>query len=264
MNKKLDRLETHLQTLFEKSLPKLLIGKQTDATIIEKLIDVLRENLKEGLNGAIIAPDKFIVMVSPRAVSEWQVHQDILNEIAESIAQYGTQEGFIFTNFPAIQIESAPEILNHHWIIQAMVSEGKAPLPDTAAMPPSDNDPGGNPLPDNALLVVGGKTSFPLEKPIIDIGRHSENDLVLDDLHVSRHHAQLRAIKNNFVIFDVGSTGGIFLNGKKIVRATLQTGDVIRIGAVNLIYIQDSTAPNPTIAVPVNSETNAPGEILDE
>jgi pSer/pThr/pTyr-binding forkhead associated (FHA) protein len=115
-------------------------------------------------------------------------------------------------------------------------------------------------IPQNAFLVIAGKTNFPLTKAVVNIGRHSDNDLILEDQYISRHHAQLRAIDNRYVIFDVGSTGGIFLNNKQISRATLHPGDVLRIGMVNLIYSQDTTAEQPTSAVPVETDDQPFGD----
>jgi hypothetical protein len=53
------------------------------------------------------------------------------------------------------------------------------------------------------------------------------------------------------------------LNGKSISQATLQAGDVLRIGTLNLIYIQDSTSANPTSAMPVNPGTNSNGDLSE-
>ena len=53
------------------------------------------------------------------------------------------------------------------------------------------------------ILLLRGNP-HPLIKPVVNIGRHSESDLVIEDLHVSRHHAQLRAISQHYVIFDTG------------------------------------------------------------
>lgn len=77
---------------------------------------------------------------------------------------------------------------------------------------------------------------------------------MLDDLYVSRHHAQIRAINKHYVVFDVGSTGGILLNGKKVSQATLRPGDVLKIGTINLIYIEDVTSEQATTAVLIEPE----------
>jgi len=262
MNKNLDRIEAHLRTIFEQSLPKFFTGNQANLTMIEDLMCVMRNELRPGVDGEIYAPDQFVLEVPPNDLSEWQIHQDILDKMADSIHTIGEKEGFTFINPPRISIKSNPKSNNHNIIINAVVTKPQHKLPDTAAMPQSESDSNLDSSPENALLVIGGKTNFSLEKPVINIGRHSQNDLVLDDLHVSRHHAQLRAINKHYVVFDVGSTGGIFLNERQVSQATLQTGDVIRIGMVNLIYIEDSTDGYATKAVSAETDFDPPGDML--
>jgi hypothetical protein len=263
MNKNLDRIEAQLKKLFEQSLLKIFFNVQEGPTLIEDLMHAMRDNLQTAIDGEIYAPDNYVIEVSPHDLSEWQAHQDILDEMAESIYNIGKAEGFEFIKTPEIILKSDPSSVHHNFVIHAKVSKQSTQLPDTAAMTQAERKAISPSLPENAILVIGGKTNFTLEKPVIDIGRHSQNDLVLDDLHVSRHHAQLRAINEQYVIFDVGSTGGIFLNERKITRATLQSGDVIRIGLVNLIYVQESTSGYSTHAVPIETEYDSPGDMME-
>src|SRR5688572_30203957 len=93
-------------------------------------------------------------------------------------------------------------------------------------------------LPDNAYLLVGTEKVFPLNKSVVNIGRSLESHLVLDDPLVSRNHAQLRAVNGHFIIFDLNSTCGTYVNGERVNRAVLYPGDVIAIAKVPLIYGQ--------------------------
>lgn len=260
MNNNFDRIETHLRKLFEESLLKFFTGDQQHITLIEDLINVMDENLQEGQDGGILAPDRFVLHVPPEDLLNWQAHQDFFNELASSIHEIGQSEGFLYQQPPSIALHSNPEIQQHQFSISAHHSIINPSLPDTAAMVQSEQNHVDTLVPENAFLVIGGKTNFPLEKSVINIGRHSDNDLVLENPHISRHHAQLRAINNHYVIFDVGSTGGIFLNGKRIPQATLQAGDVIRMGTINLIYVQDTTSANPTTVMEIDTENNLPGD----
>lgn len=61
-------------------------------------------------------------------------------------------------------------------------------------------------IPENAFLIVEGVKVFPLKLPVVNIGRRLDNQLIIDDPRVSRNHAQLRAIKGRFVVFDLNST----------------------------------------------------------
>ncbi len=254
MNNNFDRIEAHLRALFEENLPKIFTGYQSNRTLVDELIDFMRNNMQKDKAGISLAPDLFIINVPPIDLIEWQVHQDVLDGIAVSIHQTGVREGILFQKPPKIVLHPEPGINQSNFTISAHFSAKIPDLPDTAAMTQADSKTKEDIVPENALLIIGAQTNFLLNKPLINIGRHSSNDLVLDDLHVSRHHAQLRAIKDHYVIFDVGSTGGLYLNGKRITQATLHAGDVIRIGMVNLIYNQDPTNAYPTSAMPIEND----------
>ena len=90
------------------------------------------------------------------------------------------------------------------------------------------------------LLVVdqGSRTgqSFPLAQPVIDIGRSAENEIVLRDQGVSRHHARIHRESQRWILSDLGSTNGTYVNGHRLTKAdVLRTGDRVTIGNAVLI-----------------------------
>jgi len=82
---------------------------------------------------------------------------------------------------------------------------------------------------------------FPLAGPVTNLGRKSNNHIIFDDLRVSRNHAQIRLIYDEFVLFDTGSSGGTFVNGERISQCTLKPGDVISLAGVKLIFSRDGS-----------------------
>jgi ABC-type multidrug transport system ATPase subunit/pSer/pThr/pTyr-binding forkhead associated (FHA) protein len=79
-------------------------------------------------------------------------------------------------------------------------------------------------------------------RQILTIGRDPQNDLVIDHPTVSRCHARVERKEGSFVLTDLGSTNGTFVNGKQITTAfTLRTGDTIRIGSHLLVLNIDET-----------------------
>ena len=78
------------------------------------------------------------------------------------------------------------------------------------------------------------KTKIVQEKNVINIGRTSDNDLVINNIKVSRKHAKLDKKGNDWFIEDLESSNGTFINGKKIKRQRVSPGDVITIGGVPL------------------------------
>ncbi|HSG32633.1 MAG TPA: FHA domain-containing protein [Thermodesulfobacteriota bacterium] len=75
-----------------------------------------------------------------------------------------------------------------------------------------------------------------LEKPEITIGRGSENDIVINNPAVSRHHATIFTNVNTVVIVDSGSTNGTFVNNNRVMEKQLDVGDEIIIGKMIIRY----------------------------
>jgi pSer/pThr/pTyr-binding forkhead associated (FHA) protein len=98
-------------------------------------------------------------------------------------------------------------------------------------------------MPEDAFVIVDGVKVIPLTTPLVRIGRRLENNLVLDDPRVSRTHAELRAINGRYVLFDLNSTGGTFVNGLRITQSVVYPGDVISLAGVNLVYGQKNPPP---------------------
>lgn len=92
----------------------------------------------------------------------------------------------------------------------------------------------------NGYLITHLETIFPLSKKVTNIGRGEDNDLVIDNLRVSRVHAQIREINGFHVLFDLDSTVGTKVNKHRLSQHSLSTGDVIEIADVALIYGADS------------------------
>ena len=97
----------------------------------------------------------------------------------------------------------------------------------------------GDAIPENAFLIIEGLRVHPLREAVVNIGRRLENHVVIDDPRISRQHAQLRAIKGHFVLFDLNSTGGTFVNGQRANQTVLYPEDVISLAGVILVFGQD-------------------------
>jgi hypothetical protein len=97
-------------------------------------------------------------------------------------------------------------------------------------------------IPKNAILIIEGVIVHLLKESVINIGRKLGNHIIIDDPRISRQHAQLRAINGHFVLFDLNSMGGTFVNGQRTSEIVLYPGDLISLAGVMLIYAQDDPA----------------------
>ena len=89
------------------------------------------------------------------------------------------------------------------------------------------------------LVVKSGPiagTSFTLEKDKTTIGRHPGSDIFLDDVTVSRRHAEFSREDATFSISDVGSLNGTYVNHVRTDFAVLKTGDEVQVGKYRLVF----------------------------
>lgn len=92
-----------------------------------------------------------------------------------------------------------------------------------------------------ALLVVkrgpNAGARFLLDQPTTTAGRHPEADIFLDDVTVSRRHAEFRINNGKFEVVDVGSLNGTYVNREPRNSQVLEVGDEIQIGKFRLVFI---------------------------
>ena len=101
-----------------------------------------------------------------------------------------------------------------------------------------------------ALLILSkdGKPekNWTLTKEVTTIGRWDDNDIPIPDRWVSRYHAEIRRQGSHYVIHDLGSKNGLFVNGKRVTEPlTLEDGDQVQIAPRCLLTFVDSEATAP-------------------
>ncbi len=89
------------------------------------------------------------------------------------------------------------------------------------------------------LLVLRGPNTgarFLLDAPLTTAGRHTDSDIFLDDVTVSRKHAVFQQEGDVFVVRDVGSLNGTYVNRERIDSIVLRSGDEVQIGKFRLVF----------------------------
>ncbi|HXH77716.1 FHA domain-containing protein [Nocardioides sp.] len=92
----------------------------------------------------------------------------------------------------------------------------------------------------HALLVVqrgpSAGSRFLLDTDLVGAGRHPDSEIFLDDVTVSRRHAEFRRNGSDFTVSDVGSLNGTYVNRDRIDSVQLSDGDEVQIGKYRLVY----------------------------
>jgi len=237
MKTKLDYIESRLEALIENRFT-WLPWQNLQPRLARQIVEALRSNIFMDLEDNQPLPNRICFSMHPDNLAAWETNPDWLTWLTHAIQESILEAGAILRAPPILQLQSDSFLKNDELNVQATFQNDH--LGSTAAMPvltdrleapPEDAKFG-------AFLIVQSEEVFPLNQPVVNIGRRAENHLVLEDLRVSRKHAQIRKIQGQYVLFDLKSTGGTFVNGKRISQYTLRTGDVISLAGKTLIFAE--------------------------
>lgn len=94
------------------------------------------------------------------------------------------------------------------------------------------------------VFLIINKQIIPLTKPVTTLGRQLENDIVFHEEFLSRFHAEIVHEDDRYVLYDKDSTSGTFVNGRKVDRCVLNSGDLISLANIYIMFVNN----NPKIA----------------
>ena len=91
-----------------------------------------------------------------------------------------------------------------------------------------------------SVFLVINKQIVPLTKPLTTLGRQLCSDIVIHEEFVSRLHAEIICENGKYVLVDKNSTSGTFVNGKKISRCVLNSGDLIGLANIYIMFVNNN------------------------
>ncbi len=233
----LDEFESRLRSLLEIHLLKYLPGYKAEDKMAQQLAVALHGNLKEG-EGGTLAPNLFLIIAHPSTLTRWQAKPLLLKELANALYDAGNEAGFQFSIKPTVMVTADDKMPPGDLRVVASFSEGSVAETQGISTGIRPAPPTGT-VSSNAFLILDGTQVIPLDRSVTNIGRRLTNHVVIDDPRVSRTHAQLRIVKDQYVLFDLNSNGGTFVNGQRTNQSVLHPGDVISLAGFSLIFGQD-------------------------
>jgi pSer/pThr/pTyr-binding forkhead associated (FHA) protein len=103
------------------------------------------------------------------------------------------------------------------------------------------------------VFLIVNRQMIALTKPVTTIGRQLGNDLVFHEEFLSRQHAQIVYEDGKYILYDQKSTSGTYVNGRKIERCILNSGDLISFANINIMFVNN----NAQIAVKATGTTKS-------
>lgn len=150
--------------------------------------------------------------------------------------EHPVDPGDRFCRVCGVAVESGYETGVHDITSVGLTGPGSS-----GSMPPVGSGLAPDVGPGEAVLVVrrgmGEGASYLLVGDLVTAGREPDSDLFLDDVTVSRRHAELRRMASGWLLRDVGSLNGTYVNRERIEEAALTPGDEVQIGKYRFAYL---------------------------
>lgn len=237
----LARLEASLERLIEGAFTQLFSRSVRAQDIALQLARALELNAEPAVDGdpRPVAPDVFTIHLNATELDLLLAREpEIAHLLAHHLVDLAVDAGYRMNAQPVIHMEADVFLSTGSVAISADHSTHTRSA--TAVMERIDIPaPTQTDQPKNAQLIINGKQTYHLHDAIVDLGRSRDNQIMLDDPYISRHHAQLRLRFGRYTLFDAQSQSGTFVNNTRIREHTLQSGDVIRMGKMQLVYLED-------------------------
>ncbi len=241
----LDQIERQIRALFE-SASSILPWADQNAVMVHKLCETIQTYYADTSLPPVIDPPQFLILVNPVTYVTWLRQNEWEGILVEAIMSTVAELGYQYMNPPEILTRvdesitpgDAKIIIREEETLQEKTS-------NVALSDPQTNQKRQDVLPGKPILILKNEKVIFLQQPVINLGRKSTNHIILNDLKISRLHAQIRRVADGYMIFDVGSTGGTFVNGNRISQHKLQPGDVISLAGYPIIFAEDQTGSTP-------------------
>jgi hypothetical protein len=245
-------IEQKIEGLFEGLFGRAFRTNVQPVELARKLVKEMEDHRTVSVS-RVYVPNEYTVYLSTVDREQFADYESSLRvELQEYLAEHARREGYVLLTPPTVLMETDDDLsMGEFGIATRMVQSGKAAQAPAAApavepgatmvyRPRTPLSADGPPA-DVALaqeivtLTVGGKRREVTSRRVV-IGRSKDCDVQLADPNASRRHAELRQEGSAYWLIDLDSTNGSNVNGRRVARSKLESGDVITIGSTELLF----------------------------
>jgi Protein of unknown function (DUF3662)/FHA domain len=247
----LQRVEGFLERLFE--APAGRLGAKVQPVQLAKRIERAMDTTKSFGDQGVIVPNRYELHLHPTDFAGFATYQGALeDDLAHGVLTRARHERYHLVARPRVRLIEDRRVPRGEVRVAASVAEEESQARDRGdrpeASPPVTTDTvvfrsTEQASPDSArraylLVATDGQPAvqFDLGGPLITVGRASDNDVIVDDPLVSRHHCQLKLQHGAYSLVDLGSRNGSAVNGQQVQEVALGPGDLIQIGSTTIEF----------------------------
>ena len=243
----LSRVESFLERFLE--APAGRLGASIQPVSLAKRIERAMDTNKTYGNAGVIVPNHYDLHLHPADFAAFASYRSALeDDLAHGVLARARHERYTLVARPRVQLMSDEATRRGEIRVAANVVDERGDRMQDAVPMPATSDTmiidapvtGAPESARRAYLLVSTRGSRPVQfdlgGPLIGIGRASDNDVIVDDPMVSRHHCQLKLQHGAYGFTDLGSRNGSTVNGQPVSQIALGPGDRIRIGDTEIEF----------------------------
>jgi hypothetical protein len=261
----LDRFEATVQGIVEGTFGRIFRTRLHPVELTKKLERAMDDEITVAA-GRRIAPNVYDVYLSTHDSQQFQSYaRSLVQQFQEDLIKMAIARGYTLTTRPIVNFHVDDRLVTGNVHIDARLAEPQAVgatgagtaaavadgIEETRALSQGEaqqlaqqiaqtQGASEEPLPQAWLTLRrpdGGGQVYRLDRPVIHIGRHVSNDVVVNDRRVSRFHAEIRYERGQFVIYDLGSLNGVGINGVPTHQpVVLRNNDQVAVGNHDFIF----------------------------
>ncbi len=214
----LQKFEGRLERMVDGTLSKAFRGELHPVEIGRRVTREMDLQRRLGIQGRLIAPNAFVIHLSPTDFDRFESFLDALvRELEEASREHARSEDYVFVGPVTVSVVEDPRQRRGRFAVVSDVHEGPAGVPAASIV-----------LVDGERVVLGSDP--------ITIGRLPESGVVISDPNASRRHAEVRWTGSEVILVDLNSTNGTRVNGAPVHERVLADGDQIVIGTTVLRF----------------------------
>ncbi len=249
----MDRLERLASQVLEGWTARLFRTRLQPVQIAKRIIRAMESHQTISLAKTFV-PNSYVVSLSPADHAQFEPYRRSLErDLAEAVLGAARERSFALLSFPTVEIERDDDVARGDVrvscaLIDASGDEVAVDSPELGRVAAGhtmvlDRDAllRDRPRAPKAFVEIPSeRRRVALSGEPLTIGRDPENDLVLDDRRVSRRHAEIRSRLGRYTLYDLQSTNGTYVNGRRVAEVVLSDGDRIAIGGNELVLQQEA------------------------
>jgi hypothetical protein len=234
----LRKFEKRLERIFEEPFTKAFKSGVHPLEIARRLLREIDDAKMLGVGG-ILAPNHFIVRLSPRDSERLAgVAMNLAAEMESLVITHTNQRGYQLISRPRVEFQLDETLREGEFSVEATLDEAAKAEPGNQKVRPGGKEKQAESRLGVLTIVEGEKagTSHNLDMNTTRIGRAEENELVLDDPRASRFHAEIERTPAGYIIRDLQSTNGTMVRGRRVKERLLEDGDIVVVGETQMRF----------------------------